>query len=825
MRLSRLSGLAAIAVAATAVTAVAEETKKPQDLLRDLQNLSRDKNATLEAVSNAYAAVTACTNINARERGEAAKQFVNAHTAKGKRAVALAFAEAAASKADLPVAARVDLFSAVARSFADNNKSDAFGGYRNDGFLKAESIYGEILAIKDATAAEKIAAYRDMANMRLEADRDIQGAFALLDKAIALPGIDPDQKARAVFNKADLHRRVGEYEKALALLAPLVADESLPPNFRRDALHKSFSVVNAQGGAEAELKARREALAKYRDKNGRPLVSEDEIAHFCADNGVDIPWAVSYYRKAVANWEPNPGERGFPDIGRLQKAYSASGYDAYAKEMPAVVAKIAGSRNLIGRLFGAMTGRDSGPLSRDPRYPELVLSLLDTVPVANRPSIGRLFDYAFKHKGTFARAAGYAREIGKLPADDKSVNADIRKNAAVIAALADANGNGDRAVALLNDWLKTNPPADNLERADFLLRAVKRATALRQEDVARAIHAERAKLVRKEEPRSLPCPYIENAPQDISSILASPFYKNGKKGLADRKFGDDLKFIIETDVTANRTMTEFNGKPFRPTEVFAFCDRNGVKVMLRAFYDKETLEKFKNGFGGVGGYEAYIVPGADVPYTFLGFSPGATKLSSAFLTQYDNGTGYRNLKSEDDSILLSNYVADDSVISLLSFSWAKEFATLPSNGDKWYFEPLCWSNGGWSWGGSKTVHNRSAFGALVFEGITPKAAAAIRRIILKKAADAYWNAKSARSNGCIEFWKDPELGDPAFYAECIAPLVARLDPYAGRVKHDMTDADVMDVYENAAKDWLNIEFIVSDLRRRYLERTLVNAAE
>jgi hypothetical protein len=245
--------------------------------------------------------------------------------------------------------------------------------------------------------------------------------------------------------------------------------------------------------------------------------------------------------------------------------------------------------------------------------------------------------------------------------------------------------------------------------------------------------------------------------------------------------------------------------------------------MLRAFYDKETLEKFKNGFGGVGGYEAYIVPGADAPYTFLGFGPGATKLSSDFLTQYDNGTGYRNLKSEDDSILLSNYVADDSVISLLSFSWAKEFASLPSNGDKWYFEPLCWSNGGWSWGGSKTVHNRSAFGALVFEGITPKAAAAIRRIVLKKASDAYWNAKSARSNGCIEIWKDPELGDPAFYAECIAPLVARLDPYASRVKPDMTDEEVMDVYENAAKDWLNIEFIVSDLRRRYLERTLVNA--
>ena len=231
-------------------------------------------------------------------------------------------------------------------------------------WLKAEAIYGEILAIKDATAAEKIAAYRDMANMRLEADRDIPGAFALLDKAIALPGIDPDQKARAVYNKADLHRRVGEYDKAIALLAPLVADESLQPNFRRDALHKSFSVVNAQGGAEAELKVRREAIAnaKYKYSSGKPFTSERETAQFCAENGVDIPWAVSYFRKAVANWEPNPGERDFPDIGRLQKAYSASGYDAYAKEMPAVVKKIENSPGLLGHLLLIYSLRMMNPI-------------------------------------------------------------------------------------------------------------------------------------------------------------------------------------------------------------------------------------------------------------------------------------------------------------------------------------------------------------------------------------------------------------------------------------------------------------------------------
>ena len=827
MRLSKLfilSTFAAMAFAAVAATAVAAEAKKPQELLRELQNLSRDKNATLEAVSNAYAAVTSLTNINARERGEAAKHFVNAHTSKGKLATALAFAEASAGDSALPMDARAALFGSVARSYADGNMRDAFGAYRHDGFDRAAEIYGRILAIPGATPDVKIDAYRDMANMKLEATRDIPGAFALLDKAIALPGIEPEQKARAMFNKADLHRRVGEYDKALALLAPLVADESLSSNFRRDAFRKSFSVINAQGGAEAELKARREAHAK-KDKYGNPFVSEREIASFCAGNGVDIPWAVSYYRKAVAEWAPNPAGKGFPDIGRIQRAYSASGHDAYAKEMPAVVAKIAGSPSLLEHLFGAMTGRDAGPAANDARYPETILALFDAVPVTNRPPVGRLFDYASKYPQVLPRAVGYAREIGKLPEDSRAANRDQRKNAAIFVALADANGNGARAVQLLNGWLQKNPPADNFDRADFLLKGVRHAMVLRQDDVAKAIYAERAKLVRKEEPRSLPCPYIENAPQQIVEILKAPFYTNGKKGLADRKFGDDLKFIIDTDVTAKRDMTEFNGKPFRPTEIFAFCDAKGVKVLLRAFYDKETLEKFKNGFGGVGGYEAYIAPGIDGPYTFLGFGPGATRLESGFTTQYDNGNGYRNLKSADDSVLLSHYVADDSVISLLSFSWAKEFASLPSNGDKWYFEPLCWSQGGWSWGGSKTVHNRSNFGALVFEGITPKAEAAIRRPILKKASDTYWSAKSARSNGCIEFWKDPVLGDPAFYNECLKPLVARLDSYTGRVKPTMTDEEVMDVYEHAAKDWMNIAFIVSSLRERYIEKTLIDGAE
>ena len=821
MRLStfnlQLSTFAAVAAMAIAASAADGPAKSREDLMRELQNISRDKNASLEAITNAYQAVTACTNLLEHQRGEAAKSFANAHTSKGKRAEALAFAETSAAATNIPVRFRAELFTIAARSFADNNRGDSMGGYRNDGFLKAESVYAKTFDIPDATPEIKIEAYKNMANMRLEADRDLNGALALLDKAIALPGLDAEKKAAAEHNKADVLRRAGEYDKALAIFNAIAANEALGDNRRRTALGKTFEIAMDRDGAEAAVKVRRDSQAKFKNKDGNPLCPDHDIANFCNSRDVDPQFAFRHYAKVVSEWNS-----GRIDSRNIFKAYSNAGFDTFAKEMPAVIAKVSGKADIVSDFFSAMAaGRDAGAASKDERYPETVLALIDSVVATNRPSVVRLFEYASRHPQVAKRAIAYAREIGKLPADDKSVKPDIRKNAAIVVALADANGNSGRAVQLLNDWLKKNPPADNLERADFLLRAVKRAAILRQEDVARAIHAERAKLVRKEEPRSLPCPYIENAPQDISEILRSDFYKKAPKGLADRKFGDDLKFIIETDVTAQRTMTEFNGKPFRPTEIFAFCDAHGVKVMLRQFCDKEALAKFKSGFGGIGGYEAYIATGFDTPYTFLGFGPGATKLSSDFLTQYDNGTGYRNPKSADDSILLSNYVADDSVISLLAFSWVKAFADLPSNGDKWYFEPLCWSNGGWSWGGSKSVHNRSAFGALVFEGITPKAAAAIRRGVVKKAADTYWNAKSARSNGQVEIWKDPELGDPEFYKECVEPVVKRLDTYTGKVKADMSDEDVMEVYENAAREWMNIDFVVSSLRSRYIKQKML----
>ena len=67
------------------------------------------------------------------------------------------------------------------------------------------------------------------------------------------------------------------------------------------------------------------------------------------------------------------------------------------------------------------------------------------------------------------------------------------------------------------------------------------------------------------------------------------------------------------------------------------------------------------------------------------------------------------------------------------------------------------------------MHNRSSFGALVFDNLTPANRAAIQRRLLPAAAGVYRQALNSR-NGYLEIWQDPELGDQTFFHEVIEPL-------------------------------------------------------
>ena len=119
-----------------------------------------------------------------------------------------------------------------------------------------------------------------------------------------------------------------------------------------------------------------------------------------------------------------------------------------------------------------------------------------------------------------------------------------------------------------------------------------------------------------------------------------------------------------------------------------------------------------------------------------------------------------------------------------------------------------------------SVHNRSSFAEMRFEGVDAAAVLRIERMLLPKAKAVFDAALAAGRGGQAEVWADPELGDQAFYLAKVKPLVNAIRPYADRVKPGMTDEDVADVYAHAGRAMLNIDHDIARLRREWLEEKL-----
>ena len=129
----------------------------------------------------------------------------------------------------------------------------------------------------------------------------------------------------------------------------------------------------------------------------------------------------------------------------------------------------------------------------------------------------------------------------------------------------------------------------------------------------------------------------------------------------------------------------------------------------------------------------------------------------------------------------------------MEIPWAAVFDSLPDGKNAWYVEFLNWSHGGMSLGGSISVHNRSSFAEMRFEGVDAKALAAIKRTLLLPARNVFRNSINPRTNGDAERWSDPVLGDQAFYLAKVKPLVEELKPFADRISRELTDAEVVEI--------------------------------
>ena len=290
----------------------------------------------------------------------------------------------------------------------------------------------------------------------------------------------------------------------------------------------------------------------------------------------------------------------------------------------------------------------------------------------------------------------------------------------------------------------------------------------------------------------------------------------------DLPFTGNLDFM-ETDVATGREKIETaKDEKTARMEFTTVADRDALHIFLRVADPEARL--VESGFKGGVGTEMYFAAGANQAYTCFGSNP-RDGVTFAFQTSYSSADHKRLDITETKGRHFSSEVAftDEDYVLRISFPWDDYYQKLPSPNASWKYECMAWCpDGGFTWSGSIGIHNVSRWGTLEI-ALTPKQLAEVRRGVLFRAVKGGWRACRYPDGITLDYfdkWADPEIGDPGFYAECLKPLQEELEGYAARVKADMTDVEVNDVFEKGLVRMKGLKYEIDRLRREYLARKM-----
>ena len=197
----------------------------------------------------------------------------------------------------------------------------------------------------------------------------------------------------------------------------------------------------------------------------------------------------------------------------------------------------------------------------------------------------------------------------------------------------------------------------------------------------------------------------------------------------------------------------------------------------------------------------------------------AVRADPVYNTQYET-FGVRRVRNDPRHFRAQTVFGEGVAEMHVSVAWENYAGRLPPDGGEWEFEALRWGgpNGKSAWNGTESIHGRSTWGRLKFR-LPASARCAIRRRQINLAAAAYRREKTIEQHydGVFSWWRDPYVGDVAFYEKSLAPLVARLDGLVERAKPEMSDAEVEAFSAADLSALVDVKFEVARRRRDWLE--------
>ncbi|MDP6355154.1 MAG: hypothetical protein QF473_08645 [Planctomycetota bacterium] len=441
----------------------------------------------------------------------------------------------------------------------------------------------------------------------------------------------------------------------------------------------------------------------------------------------------------------------------------------------------------------------------------------DTLSIKDRANVSKHMINAYLDFNQRAEALATAKAIAARKGCQGIVAEQYRLLATVIERKARPGQVRRAASALIK--LCRKEEMKGLEQAEVLGTVAQVAVRACNDSAAVEIDEVRSALIKPEPRRKLNCEFVDEAPNDISAWLNSPAIKEkGRYGVMDRKYGNNLKNLIATDAAITSRVTGASASDER-ARFSVLADAEGLHFFLLA--PCKNHEDVADGLEATQSYEMYFAPGKNEPYYCYITNPGQKRFDHGdfYHTMYRN-RHHRQTRMDEKTLFTDSRATPQGTATYFRIPWEVLYDKLPERGETYEYECIHWANGGMSWGGSKSVHNRSSFGDIVFSNLTAKNLTAIKRRIIKKAYSHYRLEKSGKYNGVVDFWKDPELGDPEFYNSCLRDMVKKLDDYGKMIKAGMSDAEVETLFAEAVPKWMEIEYEIADLRSRYMSDKL-----
>lgn len=341
-------------------------------------------------------------------------------------------------------------------------------------------------------------------------------------------------------------------------------------------------------------------------------------------------------------------------------------------------------------------------------------------------------------------------------------------------------------------------------------------THLRDYEMAREFLALADRVAPRRPKKAVRCRYMKNPPLGAAGWLLSDFIKDpANKETRFHDYNQKAADRLFADITAERSVANDGSKKgyfFRNTGFYMVYDEAGWHVFVSCG-DRDIQDKLAEG-SGAGALEMFFTPGlkGEVYRQWIINQP------SGDVSLYEWNSPHRHFRPLEGYFKTETVVSGEDIGTYIFIPWGALYDKLPLNGETWRFGCIRWSPaGGLTWGGK--VHETGEWGHIQFDRPTPEQAHVIKKNVARKAWGKYKKTKGALTAR----WTDEMTGDPEFYNEMVKPAIERLDAYGARLKdhRSLTRHDVAELFTEAVPDWMEFGYLVSELRREYLEGVLV----